>query len=89
MQTREYLLRVVTDEIKRRMVEDAFETCPALSGVRDQEEIGSALGGTLALGILYGMLLAREGIDLDNEAMVGAQIQFPELAEALERLRCS
>lgn len=82
-------MNVVTDDIKSRMVIDAFETCPDLESIEAQEKIGEALGGVLAIGILYGALLSREGVRVDDEVMVGAQIQYPELAAALETLRSS
>ena len=89
MDASEFLTQVVTDDVKRRMLVDAFDACPELEDVMEQEQVGAALGGALGLGILYGALLAREGLTPDNEAMVGAQVQFPELAQALETLRSS
>lgn len=89
MDASEYLTHIVTDDIKRRMIIEAFDTCPELENVEAQDQIGQALGGTLALGILYGALLARDGLSPDDEAMVGAQVQFPELAQAIETLRSS
>lgn len=89
MSADEFLSRVVTDDIKLRAISMFAESCPEIFEADDDGNLGEGIGTVLSLGIMYGMLLQREGIEMDGETMVALQMMFPEIPESLELLKSS
>lgn len=85
----DFLSRVVTDDIKLRAISVFAESCPNTFEGDTEDTLGEGIGMVLSVGILYGMLLQREGISMPEDALVGVQSMFPELAEALVSLKTS
>lgn len=89
MTAEDFLSRVVTDGIKLRAISMFAESCPETFEKDEEGNLGEGIGTVLSIGILYGMLLQREGIEMDGETVVALQVMFPEIPEALESLKSS
>ena len=79
-----YFSRVVTDEIKARMIEMAYMTCPGIEKL-DQDEVGTLLGGLLGYGVYLGLALARDDVLPPEQELSGFLVLNPEIIETVER----
>lgn len=83
-----YFSRVVTDEVKARMIEMAYMTCPGIEKL-DQDEVGALLGGLLGYGVYLGLALARDDVLPPEQELSAFLVLNPEIIEAVERAKTS
>lgn len=78
--------RVVTDSVKRRMVEIAYGACEGIEDLNG-EEIGALLGGILGYGVYLGLALARDEILPPEHEVTAFLVMHPEIISAVERAK--
>lgn len=85
-ETNGYFERVVTDEVKRRMIELAYGTCTDIADL-DQNEVGAMIGGILGYGVYLGLALARDGVEPPENEISAFLVMYPEIIEAVEKMK--
>lgn len=82
-ETPTFLEKIFTDEMKLEVIRLAYNTCPDIQKV-DQEEAGGMMGALVAYGMFLGLTMAREKVKPSETELQGFLAMYPAISMAVE-----